>query len=70
MFFGGESEGGTDEMTDEEVAQLILEWASAKGGFFTDEELDSLTAVLEEHFISPETATLEEARRVIGLTTE
>ena len=57
-------------MTEEEVEQLILEWASAKGGFFTDEELDSLTAVLEEHFISPETATLEEARRVIGLTTE
>jgi hypothetical protein len=45
-------------MTDDEVAQLILEWAIAKGGFFTDEELDSLTAVLEE------------ARRVLGLTTE
>ena len=48
-------------MTDEEVAQLILEWAIAKGGFFTDEELDSLTAVLEEHFPDPETATLWEA---------
>jgi hypothetical protein len=57
-------------MTDEEVAQLILEWAIAKGGFFTDEELDSLTAVLEEHFDSPETATLEEAKEVLGPTTE
>jgi hypothetical protein len=57
-------------MTDDEVAQLILEWATAKGGFFTDEELDSLTAVLEEHFDRPETATLEEARRVLGLTAE
>jgi hypothetical protein len=57
-------------MTDEEIAQLIKEWAVAKGGFFTNEELDSLTAVLEEHFDSPETATLQEARRVVGLTTE
>jgi hypothetical protein len=48
-------------MTDDEVAQLILEWATAKGGYFTDEELDSLIAVLEEHFESPETATLWEA---------
>ena len=57
-------------MTDDEVAQLILEWATAKGGFFTYEELDSLTAVLEEHLLDPETATLREARRVLGLTTE
>jgi hypothetical protein len=57
-------------MTDDEIAQLILEWATAKGGYLADEELDSLTAVLEEHFDSPETATLEEARRVLGLTTE
>jgi len=57
-------------MTDDEIAQLLLEWATAKGGFFTDEELDSLTAVLEEHFLSPETATLEEAKQVLGLTTE
>ena len=57
-------------MTDEEVAQLIKEWAIAKGGLFTDEELDSLTAVLEEHLPDPETATLEEARQVLGLTTE
>jgi len=70
LFFGGESERGTDGMTDEEVAQLILEWATAKGGYFTDEELDGLTAVLEEHFDSPQTATLEEARQVLGLTTE
>ena len=48
-------------MTDEEVAQLLLEWATAKGGYFTDEELDSLTAVLEEHLPNPETATLEQA---------
>jgi len=61
---------GVAEMTDEEVAQLILEWATAKGGFFTGEELDSLTAVLEEHFDSPETATLQDARQVLGLTTE
>jgi hypothetical protein len=57
-------------MTDDEVAELILEWATAKGGFFTDEDIDSLIAVLEEHFESPKTATLEEARRVAGLTTE
>ena len=57
-------------MTDDEVAQLLLEWATAKGGSFTDEELDSLTVVLEEHFESPETATLWEARRVLGLATE
>jgi hypothetical protein len=42
----------------------------AEGGFFTDEELDSLIAVLEEHFLDPETATLEEAKQVLGLTTE
>lgn len=57
-------------MTDEEVAQLILEWAVAKGGFFTYEELGSLIAVLEEHLPDPETATLEEARQVLGLITE
>jgi hypothetical protein len=56
LFLGAISEQGT--MTDDEVAQLILEWAVAKGGFFTDEELDSLMAVLEEHFDSRETATL------------
>jgi hypothetical protein len=57
-------------MTDEEVKQLLVEWATAKGGFFTDEELDSVTAVLEEHLPDPETATLQQARRVLGLTTE
>lgn len=54
-------------MTEEEVKVLLLEWATAKGGSFTDEELNSLTAVLEEHFLNPETATLERAREVIGL---
>lgn len=54
-------------MTNEEAETLLLEWASAKGGRFTQEELDSLVAVLEEHFIRPETATLEKAREVIGL---
>ena len=57
-------------MTDDEVAQLILEWATAKGGYLADDELDSLTAVLQEHFLSPEMATLEEAKEVLGLTTE
>ena len=57
-------------MTDEEVKTLLVEWAIAKGGFFTYEELDSLTAVLEEHLPNPETATLEQARQVLGLTTE
>jgi len=57
-------------MTDEEVKILLLEWASAKGGMFTQEELDSLVAVLEEHFINPETATLEGVRKVIGLKAE
>jgi len=54
-------------MTDEEAKALLLEWATAKGGSFTDEELSSLVAVLEEHFLSPETATIEQARKVIGL---
>ena len=54
-------------MSDEEINQLLLEWANAKGGTFTEEELESLTAILEEHFDSPQTATIEEARRVIGL---
>ena len=53
-------------MTDEELAQLIRAWAIAKGGIITDDDLDSLAAMLGEHFISPETATLEEARRVLG----
>ena len=57
-------------MTDEEVKQLLVEWATARGGFFTDEELDSLTAVLEEHLPDPETATLEQARQVLGLATD
>ena len=57
-------------MTDEEMKQLLVEWAVAKGGYFTYDELDSLTAVLEEHFLSPEMATLEGARQVLGLTTE
>jgi len=54
-------------VSDEEIKQLLLEWANAKGGTFTEEELESLTAILEEHFDSPQTATIEEARRVIGL---
>lgn len=54
-------------MTDEEAKNLLCEWASAKGGTFTQEELDSLVAVLEEHFLNPETATLERAREVVGL---
>jgi hypothetical protein len=54
-------------VSDEEIKQLLLEWADAKGGTFTEEELESLTAVLEEHFDSPRTATFEEVRRVIGL---
>jgi len=54
-------------MTDEEIKQLLIEWANAKGGTFTEQELESLTAVLEEHFDSPQTASIEEARRLIGL---
>jgi hypothetical protein len=55
-------------MTEEEVGQLILEWAKARGGVFTDEELDSLIALLEEHFPGgPQRTTLEEAKRVLGL---
>jgi len=54
-------------VTDEELAQLIIEWAAARGGTVTDDDLDSLVAVLGEHFISPEAATLEEARRVLNL---
>lgn len=54
-------------MTDEELAQLIREWASARGGIVTDDDFDSLAAILGEHFLSPETATLGEARKVLGL---
>lgn len=54
-------------MTDEELAQLIREWAVAKGGIVTDDDFDSLAAVLAEHFLSPETATLEQARQVLRL---
>ena len=54
-------------MTYEEVEVLLLEWAAAKGGRFTEEDLASLIAVLEERFLSPETATLEQAREAIGL---
>ena len=54
-------------MTDEELAQLIREWAVAKGGIVTDDDFDSLAAVLAEHFLSPETAPLEQARQVLGL---
>jgi len=54
-------------MTDSEVEQLLLEWGTAKGGSFTEDELDSLIAVLEERFLSPETATLEQSREAIGL---
>ena len=48
--------------------QLLLEWVCARGGSFTEEELDSLIAVLEEHFLSPGTTTLDEARQAIGLS--
>ena len=54
-------------MTDEEVKELLMEWAAAKGGSFTEDDLASLIAVLEERFLSPETATLEQAREAIGL---
>ena len=54
-------------MTLEVVKELLREWAEAKGGSFTDEDLASLVAVLEERFLSPETATLEQAREAIGL---
>lgn len=54
-------------MTDEELAQLIREWAVAKGGVVTDDDFDCLAAVLGEHFPDPEAATLEEARRVLNL---
>ena len=54
-------------MTLEETKDLLLEWAEAKGGTFTEEEFSSMIAVLEERFLSPETATLEQAREAIGL---
>ena len=55
-------------MTDEEPAQLIREWAVARGGIVTDDDFDNLAAVLGEHFLSPDDATLEEARGVLGLS--
>ncbi len=54
-------------MTLEETKELLKEWAAARGGTFTQEDLDNLTAVLEERFLSPETTTLEQARQAIGL---
>lgn len=55
-------------MTDKEVEQMLIEWACARGGVVTDEDFESLYAVLEEHFPDVEKATLEEARQVLGLT--
>ena len=58
---------GRGVMTLEETKELLKEWAAARGGTFTQEDLDNLTAVLEERFLSPETTTLEQARQAIGL---
>ena len=54
-------------MTLEETKELLLEWAEAKGGRFTEEEFTSMIAVLEERFLSPEATTLQQAREAIGL---
>ena len=54
-------------MTLDETKDLLLEWAEAKGGTFTEEEFSSMIAVLEERFLGPETTTLEQAREAIGL---
>ena len=58
---------GRDALTLEETKDLLLEWAEAKGGTFTEEEFTSMIAVLEERFLSPETTTLQQAREAIGL---
>ena len=54
-------------MTDADVAELIRQFAKAKGGTVTEQELDCMTAILEEHWLTPEEATLEEALKVLGL---
>ena len=54
-------------MTDKELIRLIREWVIAKAGVVTDDDFDSLIALLGEHFLTPETATLEEARGLLEL---
>ena len=54
-------------MTNDEIELLLLEWAKARGGYITEQNIESITARLEEHFLDPDTTTLEQARRVLGL---
>ena len=55
-------------MSDDEVAQLLLEWMARRGGVATEDDFEDIIAILEEHFEGPHTASLKEARRVLGLT--
>lgn len=55
-------------MTDEQMKLLLVKWMKARGGTATDDDLDALAAVLEEHLPDPDEATLEDALRVLGLS--
>ena len=53
-------------VTEEELSQLIQEWAISKGPLVTGDDFDSLAALLEEHHLSPEMANLEKAGKAFG----
>ncbi|MBI4294666.1 MAG: hypothetical protein HY669_00690 [Chloroflexi bacterium] len=55
-------------MTDKEMDQLIILWMKARGGTATDADFDALAAILGEYLPSPDEATLEDALRVLGLS--
>lgn len=54
-------------MTNEELEELLREWAAAKGGTVTYDDLEALAAVLGEHFPNPEETTFDEARQLLRL---
>ena len=55
-------------VTEDELRQLIMDWAIAKGGVVTDDDFDSVVALLEEHHLGPEMANLEKARKALRVT--
>jgi len=54
-------------VTDEEMKELIVLWMRTRGGVATDEEFDSLAAVLSERCPAPDRCTLAEAKEALGL---
>lgn len=56
-------------MTEKEMEQLLIKWMKARGGTATDDDFDALAATLGEHLLDLDVATLEDALRVLGLST-